>query len=195
MTDLGVLRNFLGLEVSYSSVGISVNQAEYARDVLTWFGMLASKLCHTPIALIASSDVGSPCTVENAHTYRAMVGALQYLTFTRSDITFSVGKLSQHMHAPYVFSKRVLRYINGFLHAGLLFKKSGSIDEALRLRAFSDSDWAGDTLSIDDLLLDLLFSWAQILYLGLLRNSPLFLRVLWRLNIELLPSLRLKFLD
>ncbi|XP_022154318.1 uncharacterized protein LOC111021613 [Momordica charantia] len=148
MTDLGVLRYFLGLEVSHSSIGIYVNQAKYARDVLIRFGMLASKPCHTTIALTAPSDVGSPCTVEDAHNYGAMVGALQYLTFSRPDIAFSVRKLSQHMHAPFsshlITAKRVLRYINGSLHVSLLFKKGGSVDEALRLRAFSDSDWAGD---------------------------------------------------
>lgn len=92
MTDLGVLKYFLGLEIGYSTGGITVNQSKYARDVLARFGMLASKPCSTPIALTASL-ASDPCSDADAQIYRAMVGALHYLTFTRPDICFSIGKL------------------------------------------------------------------------------------------------------
>ncbi|KAL0540025.1 hypothetical protein IC582_024253 [Cucumis melo] len=49
--------------------------------------------------------------------YRRLVGSLQYLTFTRPDIAFSVNRVSQFMHKPTVihFSaiKRILRYLRG----------------------------------------------------------------------------------
>lgn len=77
--------------------------------------------------------------------YRTIVGSLQYLTLTRPELSFAVNVVCQHMHAPahshYTAVKRILRYVKGTLHQGLLFT-SGS----LTLTAFSDADWAGDYL-------------------------------------------------
>lgn len=150
MTDLGSLKYFLGLEISRTAAGISVSQAKYAKDVLHRFSMLGAKPCNTPIALNSFKDVGDvPCSSADSMAYRAIVGALQYLTFTRPDITFAVSKLSQFMHTPFVChlsaAKRVLRYINGSISKGLLFKQSATAS-CLHLTAFSDSDWAGNTL-------------------------------------------------
>lgn len=101
-----------------------------------------------PIALTTTTALGDPCSDDDACVYRAMVGALHYLTFTRLDIAYSVGKLSQHMHAPYsshlVTAKRVLRYIKGSLDSAILFKKAASPTDASCLTAYFDSDWAGD---------------------------------------------------
>jgi hypothetical protein len=71
------------------------------------------------------------------------VGALQYLTFTRRDIAFSVNQACQFMHNPMVSHvvavKRILRYLKSTLHLGLHFHPS-----PLHLQAYSDADWAGD---------------------------------------------------
>jgi hypothetical protein len=40
-----------------------------------------------------------PLTSNNATNYRSVVGALQYLTLTWSDIFFSVNKVCQFLHA------------------------------------------------------------------------------------------------
>ncbi|KAL0560587.1 hypothetical protein IC582_000996 [Cucumis melo] len=76
--------------------------------------------------------------------YRRLVGSLQYLTFTRPDIAFSVNRVSQFMHKPTVihFSavKRILRYLHGTPTLGIKFRKG-----SFSLQTFCDSDWAGDT--------------------------------------------------
>ena len=68
-----------------------------------------------------------------------MVGALQYLNFTRPDIAFSVHQLCQFMSHPttthFKAVKRVLRYIRGTLNFRISFTPS-----PLTLTAFSDSD-------------------------------------------------------
>ena len=53
--------------------------------------------------------------------YKSIVGGLQYLTFTRPDISYSVNFVCQFMHAPtlahYKLVKRILRYVCGTCHA------------------------------------------------------------------------------
>jgi len=52
-----------------------------------------------------------------------MVGALQYLTMTRPDISYVVHVISQFMHAPCTTHlhavKRIFRYLQGALSYGL----------------------------------------------------------------------------
>jgi histone deacetylase 1/2 len=71
------------------------------------------------------------------------VGALQYLTLTRPDISYSVNQLCQFLHCPtnihLTAAKRVLRYLKGTLQFGLQFNKG-----SLQLNGFCDSDWAGN---------------------------------------------------
>ncbi|KAJ9567984.1 hypothetical protein OSB04_003950 [Centaurea solstitialis] len=70
-------------------------------------------------------------------------GSLQYLAFTRPDISFAINKLSQFMHAPrqahWQSLKRVLRYLKGTIHHGLFLNRHSP----LTLSVFSDSDWGG----------------------------------------------------
>ncbi|XP_022151503.1 uncharacterized protein LOC111019428 [Momordica charantia] len=112
----------LSLEISCSSQGILVHQTKYTIDILQRFGMLGAKSCATPIALVADANTGPSFSVDNAKNYKALIGALPYLTFCRPDILFSVSKLSQFMHHPsdshLTAAKRVLRYLAGTLNCG-----------------------------------------------------------------------------
>ncbi|XP_019167864.1 PREDICTED: uncharacterized protein LOC109163570 [Ipomoea nil] len=70
-------------------------------------------------------------------------GALQYLTITWPDLSYSVNRLCQFMHSPtddhWALLKRVLRYIKGTQDYGLHLSASSASD----LHAYTDSDWAG----------------------------------------------------
>jgi histone deacetylase 1/2 len=65
---------------------------------------------------------------EDATHYRSVVGALQYLTLTRPDISFSVNKVCQYLHAPTTIHwsavKRILRYVRGTINYGLKIRTS-----------------------------------------------------------------------
>ena len=72
------------------------------------------------------------------------MGALVYLTITLPDISYIVRVLSQFVSAPrsthYAALLCVLRFLRGTLTRLLFFSTS-----SLKFRAYSDSNWAGDS--------------------------------------------------
>lgn len=102
LKDLGDLHYFLGIEVKRSNDGLVLSQGRYAADVLSRTGMDKAKSVDTPLAVSEKMRLtdGSALGSEDATRYRSVVGALQYLTLTRPDISFSVNKVCQYLHAP-----------------------------------------------------------------------------------------------
>ncbi|XP_034229446.1 uncharacterized mitochondrial protein AtMg00810-like [Prunus dulcis] len=144
LKDLGKLKYFLGLEVQYHSGGkIFVNQAKYARDLIKKASMDTCKPCSTPSKPHHQvlKDEGTP--LPNPTLFRSIVGALQYLTFTRPDIAFAVNTVCQFMHNPtdvhLSLVKRIIRYLQGTLQFGVTFSPGSMV-----LSGFCDADWAGD---------------------------------------------------
>ncbi|GJV64199.1 ribonuclease H-like domain-containing protein [Tanacetum coccineum] len=75
--------------------------------------------------------------------FNCLAGGLQYLTFTRPDISYVVQQVCLYMHDPrdpyFSALKRILRYVRGTLDFGLqLYASSTSY-----LMAYTDADWAG----------------------------------------------------
>jgi hypothetical protein len=105
--------------------------------------MMDCKPCTTPVDLQAklARDSGSP--VEDTSQFRSIVGALQYLTFTRPDIAYAVQQICLHMHDPrephLTAMKRILRYLQGTPDYGLLLCRSSGSD----LVIYTDADWVG----------------------------------------------------
>ncbi|XP_042494177.1 uncharacterized mitochondrial protein AtMg00810-like [Macadamia integrifolia] len=141
MKDLGTLHYFLSIEVSHTSQGLFLSQLKYVADVLLRAHMTDIKPMSTPMVLWSSIDDTTPFF--DVILYRSLVGALQYLTMTRPDLSFAVNSVCQYMHAPTIshfgMVKRILRYVKGTLDRGLRIVR----DRSLALYAFSDSDWAG----------------------------------------------------
>ena len=115
MTDLGRLHHFLGVAVQRHRDTLFLSQRQYTLDILTRHGMSDCKPCSTPVDTCAkvSADVGP--SVDDPTAYRSLVGALQYLTFTRPDIAYAVQQVCLHMHDPrevhLVAAKRILHYL------------------------------------------------------------------------------------
>ncbi|GJZ21128.1 ribonuclease H-like domain-containing protein [Tanacetum coccineum] len=86
-------------------------------------------------------DDGDP--VSDPTLYRSLVGSLQYLTFTRPDISYAVQLVCLYMHDPrkphFSSLKRILWYVRGTLDYGLQLFSSSTTD----LVAYSDADWTG----------------------------------------------------
>ncbi|CAL2270482.1 unnamed protein product [Prunus armeniaca] len=144
MKDIGKLTYFLGLEISYLSNGdIFVNQAKYLQDLLKKAAMVECKPCSTPAKPHQQFLKDEGVSLQDPTTYRSLVGALQYLTFTRPDIAYAVNSVCQFMIAPtdihFGAVKRILRYLKGTSHYGITYTSSD-----MQLLVYSDSDWAGD---------------------------------------------------
>ncbi|KAI3510913.1 hypothetical protein L1887_18051 [Cichorium endivia] len=139
--DLGRLTYFLGLEVAYTSNGLFLSQSKYVHDILSRAGLLDAKPATTPIASNTSFIKDGALYSDPSH-YRSLVGALQYLTITRPDISYAVNQVSQFLQAPTVFHyqavKRLLRYVKGTLSFGLTFSRP----TYTKLVGYSDADWA-----------------------------------------------------
>jgi histone deacetylase 1/2 len=144
LKDLGDIHYFLGIEVKRGKDGLLITQERYARDVLKRSGMDNCKPVDTPMSSVEKLSIhtGEKLGPVDATRYRSIVGALQYLTLTRPDISFSVNKVCQFLHAPttshWSAVKRIMRYIQGTINLGLKLVKSNS----LMVSAFSGADWA-----------------------------------------------------
>jgi hypothetical protein len=115
LRDLGSVHFFLGIEVKPTAMGLLLSQHKYALDIIQRAGMASCKPVDTPLS--TSSKLGIvPGTLHSDPTrYRQIVGALQYLTFTRPDICYAINKVCQFMHAStddhWAAVKRILRYL------------------------------------------------------------------------------------
>jgi hypothetical protein len=84
LKDLGTLHYFLGVAVSRSSEGMFLSQRQYIIDILDRAGMSECNPCSTPID--TQSKLGAAGAIlADPSTYRSLVGALQYLSFTQPD--------------------------------------------------------------------------------------------------------------
>ncbi|GJU82488.1 ribonuclease H-like domain-containing protein [Tanacetum coccineum] len=142
MTDLGSLNYFLGISVSRDSSGMFLSQKKYAVEILERTNMVNYNPSRTPVD--TESKLGNAGDeVSDPTLYRSLAGSLQYLTFTRPDISYAVQQVCLHMHDPrephFSALKRILCYIRGTLEHGLQLFSSTTSD----LVAYSDADWAG----------------------------------------------------
>ncbi|XP_049387663.1 uncharacterized mitochondrial protein AtMg00810-like, partial [Solanum stenotomum] len=100
MSDIGLLHYFLGLEVHQAEDGIFLSQRKYARDLLIKFGLLNCKPATTPMNVGEKLQLNDRAEIDDARSFRSLVGGLIYLTHSRPDIAFSVGVVSRFMQQP-----------------------------------------------------------------------------------------------
>jgi hypothetical protein len=119
-----------------------LHQRTHTLDILKRAVMTDCKPCTTPVDLQAKLARDSRPPVEDTSQFQSIAGALQYLTFTRPDITYDVQQICLHMHdtrEPHLTAmKRILRYLQRTPDYGLLLRRSSSSN----LIVYTDSDWA-----------------------------------------------------
>jgi Reverse transcriptase (RNA-dependent DNA polymerase) len=149
MVALGPVKYLLGVEViiDFRRQTVFYSQATYATTVLKRFHVLGCNPVATPES---ETRLSVPKQKNNAPMpYRELVGALQYLvSHSRPDVAHAVRALSQKTSdftwEDYCKGLRVLRYLQGTVHYGVLFKVRHN--QAWNLTVFTDSDHARDPI-------------------------------------------------
>lgn len=97
----------------------------------------------SPIAPGSKLSLFDGDLLPDATEYRRIVRGLQYLTFTRPDLTYAVNQVCQFMHTPrttyFNVVKTILCYLKGTLDYGIHITKNYSFD----ISCYSDADWVG----------------------------------------------------
>ncbi|XP_020263406.1 uncharacterized protein LOC109839390 [Asparagus officinalis] len=143
MTDLGLMRYFLGLQVKQTKGEIFINQEKYCEDLLKRFNMKNCNPVATPALLNEKLSTNDGAPKVDASSYRSLVGSLIYLTNTKPDILYVVSIVSRFMSNPsklhYGAAKQILRYLQGTKSMGIKY----TTEEDNALSGYTDSDWAG----------------------------------------------------
>ena len=143
LKTLGSVNYFLRFEAFKDKTRLYLTQSKYTMDLLHKVGMRDCKACDMPVNVgLSFTDEGD--NFSDSSLYRTIIGSLQYLTYTRPNISFVVNKLSEFLSTPkiqhWTAYKRLLRYLKGTIGLGLLFTSNVS---DLALIVYTDADHVG----------------------------------------------------
>nr|GEY12222.1 hypothetical protein [Tanacetum cinerariifolium] len=105
-----------------SAPSLFLSQSKFSKEILERAHMQNCNPFRTPVDI--ESKLSSDGDLVNDPTlYPSLAGALQYLTFTRPDLTYVVQQVCLYMHDPrdphFTALKRILRYVCGTLDYAL----------------------------------------------------------------------------
>ncbi|KAI1007897.1 hypothetical protein K3495_g334 [Podosphaera aphanis] len=148
--NLGEMKIFLGMRITRKrkEKAIWLDRQQYLERTLTKFGIPNAK--HRPASTpLDGYENLSPATDDEIRIdptrYSMMIGSLMFaMVYTRADIAFALGRLSQFMKEPtekhgYAL-KRLMRYLKSTVDYRLCFSTKGRVN----LEVYSDADWATD---------------------------------------------------
>lgn len=96
LRDLGPLGFFLGIHATRCAFSLHLCQAKYILDLLNRVDITTTKLATSPCSLGSKLSQFEGTSPLDPAEYRHVVGALQYYTFTRPKIAFSINQLCQN---------------------------------------------------------------------------------------------------
>ncbi|XP_068667634.1 uncharacterized mitochondrial protein AtMg00810-like [Aristolochia californica] len=144
MKDLGYLRYFLGIEVAYSPEGYILSQSKYISEVISRAGLTDDRIMDSPIEVNHRLSSTDGELLSDVTRYREVVGSLVYLMVTCPNITYVVHVVSQFASASrtthWTVVLRILRYLRGTVHHGLLLSSTSDLVPT----GYFDAGWAGD---------------------------------------------------
>ncbi|CAB4282562.1 unnamed protein product [Prunus armeniaca] len=146
MKDLGDANVILGIKITRSEKGFSLDQSHYIEKINKKYNYFDCKPTCTPYDPSVKSFKNIGDSVRQTE-YASIIGSLRFvIDCTRSDIAYAVGVLCRLTSRPslehwYVI-ERVMRYLKRTMNLGLHYEKFLVV-----LEGYSDADW--NTLSDD----------------------------------------------
>jgi hypothetical protein len=129
--------------VAYSREALFLSQRKYVLELLKETGMIGCKPVLTPMDSKNKLNIEDGESLGDISQYQRLVGKLIYLTITRSDLAFTVSKISQFMRSPRSSHleavNRILRYLKGAPGKGIFMKNNNSNETC----GYTDADRAG----------------------------------------------------
>lgn len=94
------LHFFLGFETIFKLIGLLLSQHKYNREIFYRFGVSEAKETETPMASTTKLKLKEFLGSKDETEFRQGIEALKFISFAQPNVTFSVNKLEQFMHAP-----------------------------------------------------------------------------------------------
>ena len=127
MTDLGLMKYFLRIQVQQSKGKIFISQEKYVDDLLKKYRMVNCNPTSTPLVINKKLKLEDDNPKVNVHMYHSLVRSLMYLTHTRPDLAYPCSLIARFQVAPstlhFAAAKRTLRYLNGITSCGIKYVK------------------------------------------------------------------------
>lgn len=89
MIDLGPLNCFLGIYATRDTQGLFLSQEKYALDILHRANVMKCIPCFTPAKTVHKLNTDGKMVIDPT-LYCNLAGAMQYLTFTKLNISFII---------------------------------------------------------------------------------------------------------
>ena len=140
MSDLGLFKQFLGLEIEQHFDGIMITQSKYILYLLFKFNMAECKAAPFPFFSGINLEEGKSTPPMDCTIYRQLIGSLLYLTHSRPDIYYVMNAMPRYMQQPHDLhwkaTKRILQYIQGTRTYDIHY----AANSELELFGYTDSD-------------------------------------------------------
>ncbi|KAK7605374.1 hypothetical protein V9T40_007232 [Parthenolecanium corni] len=147
MVDLKEVKQFLGINISYSNNVMTLSQEKYIEKLIRKFDQ-ASFNVYTPIEKNLKLEVNENGAPNVKLPYRQLIGSLLYVSMaTRPDICYSVNYFSKFQSSytdeHYKYLLRILCYLKVSKQLKLTYRNN-KLSGIETLQCFVDADWGND---------------------------------------------------
>lgn len=148
--DLGLLTNYLGMRISQTSEGITIDQHNYISKLISKYRLENCKdevyvpLSKSDFTFLEKSNSSNSSTKDTQqYPYRELIGSLMYAMLgTRPDIAHAIGFLSRFNNCAtkvhFRIALKVLKYLKTTIDRKILYRYQGHTN----LLGFVDADYA-----------------------------------------------------
>lgn len=148
MTDLGQIKNYLGIAVKYDREArvMELDQSEYIESLAKKYRVDQMRSYKTPMERNLELVYSDNCD-DSVSDYRRLIGALLFVgSGTRLDASFAINYLSRFQKCAdgthFRYALRVLKYLQGTQNLKLRFDANSN----QVVEGWADADWAADSI-------------------------------------------------